>query len=225
MVCKLGEGVPPVGCAKVVGACFQLFLTLPELLPSVGFHGGGVHVQAVALPEHHVEGVRAGAVDVVGGEVGPEPVLEAAESGGCVCGGGFCLLGFNVVVAEEMGQAGFEEGEGAVALSDGPLRPGCGGGVDVVSCLLEESVYGVHPLDGGLQSLTEGSEGATKERKHAEYRLSRIEGRISAVEMGGLELPLLNLQEPGCQSTVNLLRFRQALLGECSQVFLKQRHL
>ena len=116
--------------------------------------------------EHEIEGGLSASVGVVRPlcEVGLEPVFELAEGVGGSTGGVIRLFGLNVVVAEELGQAGLQEGQGAVALPDGPFRPSRRSGVNVFMCLPEQDLYAVHPLCRRLQPLIKGSEGTAKQR-------------------------------------------------------------
>ena len=143
----------------------QFLLALLHLLPSVGFNVSGIHVKAVTLLEHEIEGSLSASVGVVRplGEVGLEPVFELAEGVGGSTGGVIRLVGLNVVVAEELGQAGLQEGQGAVALPNGPFRPSRRSRLNVFACLLEQDLYAVYPLRSSLQPLTEGCEGTAKQ--------------------------------------------------------------
>ena len=166
VVLELGKGFPPVGGAEVARVGIQFLLALPHLLPSVGFNLSGIHVKAVTLLEHEIEGSLSASVGVVRpeGEVGLEPVFEPAEGVGGSTGGVIRLVGLNVVVAEELGQAGLQKGQGAVALPDGPFRPSRRSRLNVFACLPQQDLYAVHPLCCRLQPLIKGSEGAAKQR-------------------------------------------------------------
>ena len=166
VVLELGKGVPPVGGSEVARVGIQFLLALPHLLPSVGFNLIGIHVKAVTLLEHEVEGGIAASVGIVGpeGEVGLEPVFELAEGVGGFTGGVIRLVGLNVVVAEELGQAGLQKGQGAVAFLNGPFRPSRRSRLNVFACLLEQDLYAVHSLCRRLQPLIKGSEGTAKQR-------------------------------------------------------------
>ena len=100
-----------------------------------------------------------------------------------------------------------------------------GGCFDVFLGLLEEGVDAVHSLNGGFEALVEGGEIAAEEGQDAEYGFSCIEGGVAAVEVGGLELPLLDFEEVRGQFAVDLLGFGEGFVREGGEVLLELGHV